>query len=133
MKSLLNSVESWRGWSLYRLPALPRWSAGNIALLGDAAHPVMPYLAQGAALALEDASALAACLQACGGDAARAFPRYEALRRARAGRVHRSSRRLGYIYHLRAPLRHARNLLLGIRRPEAHLAAFDWLYGPKER
>jgi salicylate hydroxylase len=132
-KSLLDSVESWRGWSLYRLPALPRWSAGNIALLGDAAHPVMPYLAQGAALALEDASALAACLQACEGDAARALPRYEALRRTRARRVQRTSQRLGHIYHWRAPLRHARNLALTLKRPEAHLAAFDWLYGPKER
>ena len=132
-KSLLNSVESWRGWSLYRLPALPRWSAGNIALLGDAAHPVMPYLAQGAALALEDASALAACLQTCGGDAARAFARYEALRQTRARRVQRTSRRLGHIYHLRGPLRHARNLALGLRQPEVQLAAFDWLYGPKDR
>jgi salicylate hydroxylase len=132
-KSLLDSIESWRGWSLYRLPPLPRWSAGNIALLGDAAHPVMPYLAQGAALALEDANAIGSCLQTCGGDAARAFARYETLRRARARRVQRTSRRLGHIYHLRGPLRHARNLALGLRQPEAHLAAFDWLYGPKER
>ena len=61
-KSLLERMEGWRGWSLYRLARLKSWSAGPIALLGDAAHPVLPFLAQGAALAIEDAVTLAALL-----------------------------------------------------------------------
>ena len=61
-KSLLERAEIWRGWSLYRLTGLTRWSTGPVTLLGDAAHPVLPYLAQGAALAIEDAVALAASL-----------------------------------------------------------------------
>ena len=60
-KSLLERADAWRGWSLYRLTGLERWSAGPLTLLGDAAHPVLPYLAQGAALAIEDGLALAAC------------------------------------------------------------------------
>src|SRR4029079_1427929 len=56
-RDLLHGVEAWRSWSLYRLPPLRRWSMGRMTLLGDAAHPVLPYLAQGAALAIEDAAA----------------------------------------------------------------------------
>ena len=83
-------------WSLYRLAPLRHWSEGPIALLGDAAHPVLPFLAQGAALAIEDAVTLAACLRSgprrC---IVLAFPHYEALRRARAARVQRLARRYG--------------------------------------
>ncbi|HEX2447022.1 MAG TPA: FAD-dependent monooxygenase, partial [Methyloceanibacter sp.] len=63
-RSLLEQAEAWRGWSLYRLAGLKSWTAGPVTLLGDAAHPVLPYLAQGAGLAIEDAAALAACLAA---------------------------------------------------------------------
>jgi 2-polyprenyl-6-methoxyphenol hydroxylase-like FAD-dependent oxidoreductase len=129
VRALLEGVESWRCWSLYRLRPLSRWTEGRMALLGDAAHPVLPYLAQGAALAIEDAAALAASLEASDGDAPRAFPRYEGLRRARAGRVMRQSARFGRLYHLSGLPALARNFVLGHRRPEAQLAAFDWLYG----
>jgi 2-polyprenyl-6-methoxyphenol hydroxylase-like FAD-dependent oxidoreductase len=128
-RALLAMAESWRCWSLFWLPSLPRWTEGRVALLGDAAHPVLPYLAQGAALAVEDAGALAASLQACGGDAALAFPRYEALRRARAAQVQRQSARFGRLYHFRGLPALLRNAVLKHRRPEAHLVSFDWLYG----
>jgi 2-polyprenyl-6-methoxyphenol hydroxylase-like FAD-dependent oxidoreductase len=129
-KSLLERVPSWRSWSLYRLTGLQHWSAGRVALLGDAAHPVLPYLAQGAALAIEDALALAACMGADDNLTA-ALRRYEALRRPRASRVERLSRRFGRLYHLRGPLRRARNLILEHRDPEAALRRFDWLYAHK--
>jgi 2-polyprenyl-6-methoxyphenol hydroxylase-like FAD-dependent oxidoreductase len=127
-KSLLERAEGWRGWSLSRLSPLRSWSAGRIALLGDAAHPVLPYLAQGAALAIEDAVTLAACIAAWPGDSPAAFRRYEGLRRPRVARVQRLSRRFGWLYHVRGPLRPVRNLILERRSEETALQRFDWLY-----
>jgi 2-polyprenyl-6-methoxyphenol hydroxylase-like FAD-dependent oxidoreductase len=128
-KSLLQQVKAWRGWSLYRLAGLKFWTAGPVTLLGDAAHPVLPYLAQGAGLAIEDAAALAACLAAEPSDPASAFRRYERLRRPRAARVQRAARRVGMLYHLGAPLAEARNLILARRNEATALRRFDWLYG----
>jgi salicylate hydroxylase len=127
-KSLLERAEGWRSWSLYRLTPLSRVSVGRIALLGDAAHPILPYLAQGAALAIEDAVTLAACIQSLRGDPPAAFRRYEALRRPRVARVQRLSRRFGWLYHLRGPLRLARNFILERRSEETALQRLDWLY-----
>jgi 2-polyprenyl-6-methoxyphenol hydroxylase-like FAD-dependent oxidoreductase len=127
-RALLDSVETWRCWSLYQLKPLGRWTEGRVALLGDAAHPVLPYLAQGAALAIEDAATLAASLEAARGDDLLAFPHYEALRRRRVRRVQRQARRYGLLYHLGSPFSLARNFVLSQRRPESLLAGFDWLY-----
>ena len=128
---LLEMAESWRCWSLYQLAPLRRWTKGRVALLGDAAHPVLPYLAQGAALAIEDAAALAASFEVCGGDALLAFPRYEALRRNRVAQVQRQAARYGRLYHLRGPAGLARNFVLKHRNPLSLLQGFDWLYGTK--
>jgi 2-polyprenyl-6-methoxyphenol hydroxylase-like FAD-dependent oxidoreductase len=132
-KALFEMVETWRRWSLFQLKPLPRWTDGRMALLGDAAHPVLPYHAQGAALAIEDAATLAASLKASGGDPASAFPRYQSLRMDRAARVQAQAARFGRIYHLRGPAAFARNFLLGRRRPESLLQSFDWLYGHASR
>jgi 2-polyprenyl-6-methoxyphenol hydroxylase-like FAD-dependent oxidoreductase len=126
-KSVLERARAWRCWSLYRLDPLPRWSKGAITLLGDAAHPVMPFLAQGAALAIEDAVTLAASFAAEPRDITAALLRYETLRRARAARVQRQSRRFGWLYHLSGPTRLARNFVMTRRKQE--LESFDWLYG----
>ena len=130
-KGLLEMVETWRCWSLFRLKPLRRWSDGRIALLGDAAHPVLPYLAQGAALAIEDAVTLAVSLKECKADPLLAFARYEQLRRHRTDRVQREAARNGRLYHLRGPLASARNFMLKQRGSEALLQIFDWVYGPK--
>jgi 2-polyprenyl-6-methoxyphenol hydroxylase-like FAD-dependent oxidoreductase len=130
--SLLEKAPSWRCWSLYRLSGLPSWTSGRIALLGDAAHPVLPYLAQGAALAIEDACTLAKALAQSGGDALKAFPRYEAMRKPRAARVAERSARNGVHYHTRGAMRLARNIVLRSRRGERLLAGFDWLYAPSD-
>jgi salicylate hydroxylase len=127
-KSLLNCASGWRSWSLYRLAHLRRWSEARVALLGDAAHPVLPFLAQGAALAIEDAVTLARCMAAEPADPALAFRHYETIRRPRAVRVDRLSRRYGRLYRLDGPLRLARNLLLERRSEERALARLDWLY-----
>jgi 3-hydroxybenzoate 6-monooxygenase len=126
-KSLLERTVGWRSWSLYRLAALKNFSAGRLVLLGDAAHPVLPYLAQGAALAIEDALSLGQVLETSSSDLVAAFHRYEKLRRARVDRVQSLSRRYGWIYHARGPMRLARNFVL--RRRKEVLRDFDWLYG----
>ena len=127
-KSLLDRPRHWRSWSLYRLAGLRHWSAGRVALLGDAAHPVLPYMAQGAALAIEDAAALALHLASAPHDPASAFVQYAAARQNRAGRVQREAHLLGWLYHLRGTARLARNLVLGWRSEAGLLASLDWLY-----
>jgi 2-polyprenyl-6-methoxyphenol hydroxylase-like FAD-dependent oxidoreductase len=128
-KSLLEADASWRCWSLYRLAGLNGWSGGRIALLGDAAHPVLPYLAQGAALAIEDAVVIAETLAECGGDALTAFPLYAARREARAKTVAQKSERYGKRYHLSGAMRVARNLVLHSQSGGQLLGGLDWLYG----
>ncbi|MGI8724610.1 MAG: FAD-dependent monooxygenase [Methyloceanibacter sp.] len=128
LKRLLELAASWRGWSLHRLAPLPRWSSGPVALLGDAAHPVLPFLAQGAALAIEDAVTLAASLADCGGATERAFRRYEGLRKDRVTRLQHTSLTFGRNYHAKGPLRAARNIVLRARRGDKLLATLDWLY-----
>lgn len=129
MKSLVEQAEVWRAWSLFSLPALTQWSRMSVTLLGDAAHPVLPYLAQGAGLAIEDATAIARCLAATPHDPAQAFSAYETERRTRAARLQQAARRFGWIYHLRGPARLVRNAGLRFRRDGATLRQFDWLYG----
>ena len=128
LKRPLEQAAAWRGWSLYRLAPLPHWSNGRITLLGDAAHPLLPFLAQGAALAIEDAVTLAASLADCGGAAERAFRRYETLRKERVTRLQRASLTFGRNYHAKGPLRAARNIVLRARRGDKLLATLDWLY-----
>jgi 2-polyprenyl-6-methoxyphenol hydroxylase-like FAD-dependent oxidoreductase len=127
MRSLLERAAAWQRWSLYRLAPLKSFSSGRVVLMGDAAHPVLPYLAQGAALAIEDAVALARSLEESSDDLAEAFHLYERPRRTRIALVQDLSRRYGWVYHARGPIRLARNFVLG-RRHEV-LRDFDWLYG----
>ncbi len=128
-RNLLGRANAWRQWSLYKLLGLRRWTTARIALLGDAAHPVLPFMAQGAALAIEDALALADAFADVPDDPAKAIAQYEAMRRVRAARVTRQSIRLGRIYHLGQPFAAARNLAISKQSPEKALGQFDWLYG----
>ncbi|MFZ1104288.1 MAG: FAD-dependent monooxygenase [Hyphomicrobiaceae bacterium] len=117
----------WRQWTLYTLPPLPAWTHGRVVLLGDAAHPMLPYLAQGGALALEDAIVLAGCIHAAA-DPEAALVRFEALRAARAGQVQAASLRQGRIYHLPPPLSWARDAVLALAPGSRLMAGYDWLY-----
>lgn len=133
-RGLLETAPDWRAWSLFALPPLPHWHRGPAVLLGDAAHPVLPYLAQGAGLAIEDAAQLAGLLEANRDRYSAAYPAYEAVRRRRAARVQQTSRRLGWAYHMDDAFlgdffRRSRNVILGLRSESATLQSFDWLYG----
>ena len=127
LTSVLRGVASWRKWALYTLPPLPTWTKSRVALLGDAAHPMLPYLAQGGALAMEDALALADCLCASD-DIADGVERYALLRRERARRVQAASARQGRIYRLSPPLSHARDAILRAAPPALLMSRLDWLY-----
>lgn len=127
-RALLAAAPAWRVWPLCDRAPLPRWSRGAVTLAGDAAHPMLPFLAQGAAQAIEDAAALAEALHAH-----RSFPEaagaYERSRRDKAARVQRDSRRQASIYHLGAPAALARDTAFRLLGPARMLSRYDWLYG----
>jgi salicylate hydroxylase len=100
-------------WALLDRPPLPSWSGGRIVLLGDACHPTLPFLAQGAAMAIEDAASLARCLST-DSPATEALRRYEALRKPRTSKIQRVSRLNARIFHMRGLSASARNRLLPI-------------------
>lgn len=118
-------------WAVLDRPPESRWVRGRVVLLGDAAHPVPPYLAQGAALALEDAVVLARCLSE-GRDMAVALDTYQRSRRPRAARVLGASRRNAFAFHARGPIAWAGQTGLRVlerARPGALGRSLDWLYG----
>ena len=117
-------------WGLFRHEVARRWQDGRIAILGDAAHPTLPFMAQGACMAIEDAWTLAACLDD-GPDQAKALARYESLRRPRTARIVAAANDNARNYHLTGPKRllgHAALRLGGRIAPGALLARFDWIY-----
>jgi len=127
--AFLSSQGGWRRWALYDMAPPRQWSAGRIALLGDAAHPVLPFLASGGVLAIEDAAVLARSLDEAKGDTAAGFAAYGRKRRARASRVQMRSRRMGQIYHMGGVMRWSRNQVLTTQSPQNLLRRNDWLYG----
>nr|WSW66184.1 FAD-dependent monooxygenase [Streptomyces sp. NBC_00995] len=117
-----------RRWPLYdRLP-VDEWVHGRIALLGDAAHPMLQYLAQGACQALEDAVTLGEALGRFS-DPADAFTAYAAQRTERATRIQTNARRFGEICHLEGMGATFRNLLLASRKPD-EFDDVSWLWTP---
>jgi salicylate hydroxylase len=125
---LLEKVADWQVWSLFDRAPRRRWSRGCVTLLGDAAHPVLPFLAQGGALAIEDAAVLAASLAASPHDIPAALAAYEAQRRTRTTKVQQAARQNGRIYHLGGPAAFARDLVLGGMGGARLLDRYDWLY-----
>jgi salicylate hydroxylase len=130
---MLEAVDTWRKWALFTLPDGCDWSKGPIALLGDAVHAMLPFAAQGAGMAVEDAAVLAAHL---GGEAAgsaagitAALRHYGRARQARVRRVQRLARQQGRIYHLGGAAALARDLAIRALGPERMLARQDWIYG----
>ena len=127
-RGLIAAAPAWTTWPLFDRAALPAWNAGRVALLGDAAHPILPFLAQGAAQAIEDAAALADAVAGTR-DLPRALAHYSRERQPRATRVQEEARRLGRIYHLGGPLAAARDAAMRLMGARRLLSRYDWLYG----
>ena len=125
---LIALPERWQKWALYDLPPLRPIGDGPVTLLGDAAHPILPFMAQGAAMAIEDAAVLAACMAREADDPAAAMRRYEASRRKRTARVQRTARHNSRTYHLTGAEAQARNLVMRLLGGKLLLRRFDWLY-----
>jgi salicylate hydroxylase len=132
LRALLEAVPEWRLWPVHdrapiRGPA--EMARGRAALLGDAAHPMRPYLAQGAGMAIEDAHELQRVLASCDGrviDVPTCLQRYALNRWERCARVQRRSRRNGWIFHADGVVRVARDLAMrGLGEP---LLDLPWLY-----
>ncbi len=128
IKELINAADddSCYRWALFDRDPLPHWHRGRVTLLGDACHPTLPFLAQGAAMAIEDAAVLAHCLDQTN-DVDQALTEYEELRKSRTAKVQKTSRRNGRIYHLSGPAAAARNLAMrtGLASPRR---TTDWLF-----
>ncbi len=128
---LLAAPERWQKWALYDRPPLRRWGKGPVTLLGDAAHPMLPYLAQGAAMAIEDAVVLGRELATSPDDLESAMRRYERQRRPRTARAQRSARRNGMVYHMGGADALLRTLAMMAMGGNRLITRYDWLYGWK--
>lgn len=129
VRSLIGSVLQWRKWGLYELPLPGRMVHGRVGLVGDAAHPILPFLAQGGVMALEDGLTFAQCFADNRSDVRAAFRSYEHIRLPRVRRVQAASKRNGQIYHLSGAFAAARDMTLRTLRSRQLSAQYDWLYG----
>lgn len=128
VRTLLQKVNAWRMWVLCDRPATKSWTQGRMTLLGDAAHPMLQYLAQGGNMALEDAVCLATQVDDADCDYERAFRKYQELRYLRTARVQLMARVFGEIYHASGVNRELRNKLLREWSEEGGID-MSWLYG----
>jgi salicylate hydroxylase len=125
---LLAAAGRWRAWPLYCRPPIASFSLGRMALLGDAAHPMAPFLAQGAAQAIEDAGALKRIFLQTE-SVPDGLTAYSRERVGRAARIQIEAQRQGRIYHLDGPLAFARDAIIKLLGPDRLSSRYDWLYG----
>ncbi len=127
-RDLLSAPENWLRWPLFDRPPIASWARGRVALLGDAAHPMLPYLAQGAAQAIEDSAALSLAFVENPKDAGKALAEYSAARMARASQIQFASRNQGKIYHMSGAPAFARDLTLRLTPGRRLMARQNWIY-----
>ena len=128
-RQLIDLPKNWKRWATADREPIAQWIFGRAALLGDAAHPTLQYLAQGACMALEDAVTLGRALRLHDYDFTQAFAHYQSSRVARTARVVLSAREMGRIFHAKGVERLVRNGLWKDRSPERFYDAMEWLYG----
>jgi salicylate hydroxylase len=119
--------DDWGFWPLYTV-STDSWGAGGIGLVGDAAHAMVPFQAQGAAMAIEDAAILAPLLMT-EADAETALRKYQSLRQKRVERVQKLSQSNGFAFHLEWPFSLGRDAVVKLQGPRGHLKRLEWLYG----
>ena len=128
LADLISAAPLWRRWPFFIRPMLTTWTQDSVTLLGDAAHPMLPFLAQGAAQAIEDALALGQAFDAPNITVERAFLAYEQKRRMQAQKVVAASRQQGQYFHLSGGLALARNIAIRLLGGKGMLARNAWLY-----
>ncbi len=126
---LLDKIETWRMWVLCDREPIKLWSKGSVALLGDAAHPMLQYLAQGACMAIEDAVCLAEEIERRPDDVPAALRVYGDSRYLRTGRVQLMARVYGEFYHASGVAAELRNAMLASRTVDQAYDGVAWLYG----
>ncbi|ROZ75039.1 3-hydroxybenzoate 6-monooxygenase [Ramlibacter sp. WS9] len=127
-RQLIDLPRDWKRWATADRHPISQWVFGRAALLGDAAHATLQYLAQGACMALEDAVTLGEALRASDNDFTRAFALYQRSRTVRTARVVLSAREMGHIFHAKGLERLVRNELWKGRSPARLFDAMEWLY-----
>ncbi len=130
-RQLIDLPRDWKRWATADREPIGQWTFGRATLLGDAAHPTLQYLAQGACMALEDAVTLGEALRVRDNDLAGAFDLYQRSRISRTARVVLSAREMGRIFHAKDVERLVRNDLWNGRTTEQFYDAMAWLYGWK--
>ncbi|MBK0393109.1 3-hydroxybenzoate 6-monooxygenase [Ramlibacter algicola] len=128
VRELLGKIETWKMWVLCDREPVDNWTQGRVTLLGDAAHPMLQYLAQGAGQAIEDAVVLGAALRHAKGDWPQAFQLYQRARYLRTGRVQLTARFYGDIYHASGVARELRNRMFQSGQESAGFAGLKWMY-----
>lgn len=128
VRQLLAKVETWRMWVLCDREPARDWHRGNAVLVGDAAHPMLQYLAQGAGMSLEDGVVLAACVTDARRDLPTAFARFSELRYRRTARCQIMARVYGGFYHASGVTRELRNEFLAARSQADSIESLSWLY-----
>jgi 3-hydroxybenzoate 6-monooxygenase len=128
-RQLIDLPKDWKRWATADREPIAQWNFGLVTLLGDAAHPTLQYLAQGACMAMEDAVTLGQALQVHERNFHQAFEHYQRSRVARTARVVLSAREMGHIFHAKGVERLVRNDLWRGRSPERFYDALEWLYG----
>ena len=126
--ALLAKINAWKMWVLCDREPVREWSQGRVTLLGDAAHPMLQYLAQGANMATEDAVVLAACVALSGGNLDGAFRSYQDERYLRTAKVQMTARYYGDVYHAAGVVRELRNGLFAGKAPDPGFSTMAWLY-----
>lgn len=128
LRSLLEAGGGWRHWPLFARPPLSRWSRGAVTLLGDAAHPMLPFLAQGAAQAIEDADALGRAFMSAGASVEAAFDAYQQARMSRARKIQRRSMAQGAYFHMSGAAAALRDVAIRMLGGRGMLARNAWIY-----
>ena len=129
-RKIIEHGTDWRLWVLCDREPVDSWVDGRVALLGDAAHPMMQYYAQGACMAMEDAVCLSHMMEHCSGDVEAALVAYRDQRVVRTGRVQIGSRAIGeHVYHPAGVHAAVRNEIMQSMSTEDYYNRLEWLYG----